>query len=75
MSLFATKPIESDPAQPLRRVLGALDLTLLGIGAIIGTGIFVLFRPALMPLVLLNDRHLQGPFTIEIERPDVQRHR
>jgi APA family basic amino acid/polyamine antiporter len=31
-----------DQAQPLRRVLGALDLTLLGIGAIIGTGIFVL---------------------------------
>jgi APA family basic amino acid/polyamine antiporter len=29
-------------AQPLRRVLGAVDLTLLGIGAIIGTGIFVL---------------------------------
>ena len=43
MSLFATKPIEPvDIAQPLRRVLGATDLTLLGIGAIIGTGIFVL---------------------------------
>src|SRR5881392_487454 len=43
MSLFATKPIEpADPNQPLRRVLGPLDLTLLGIGAIIGTGIFVL---------------------------------
>jgi APA family basic amino acid/polyamine antiporter len=43
MSLFATKPIEPvDPAQPLKRVLGPLDLTLLGIGAIIGTGIFVL---------------------------------
>lgn len=43
MSLFATKPIGSvDPAQPLKRVLGPLDLTLLGIGAIIGTGIFVL---------------------------------
>jgi len=43
MSLFATKPIEAvDPAQPLKRVLGPVDLTLLGIGAIIGTGIFVL---------------------------------
>ena len=43
MSLFATKPIEPvDPAQPLKRVLGPVDLTLLGIGAIIGTGIFVL---------------------------------
>jgi len=43
MSLFATKPIESvETHQPLKRVLGPLDLTLLGIGAIIGTGIFVL---------------------------------
>jgi APA family basic amino acid/polyamine antiporter len=43
MSLFATKPIElPDANQPLKRVLGPLDLTLLGIGAIIGTGIFVL---------------------------------
>jgi APA family basic amino acid/polyamine antiporter len=43
MSLFATKPIEPpDENQPLKRVLGPLDLTLLGIGAIIGTGIFVL---------------------------------
>jgi len=53
MSLFATKPISAGAATageataagaspPLRRVLGALDLTLLGIGAIIGTGIFVL---------------------------------
>jgi APA family basic amino acid/polyamine antiporter len=43
MSLFATKPIEApDAAQPLKRVLGPFDLTLLGIGAIIGTGIFVL---------------------------------
>ncbi len=48
MSLFATKPIESlvsasDQAhQPMRRVLGPVDLTMLGIGAIIGTGIFVL---------------------------------
>ena len=43
MSLFATKPIEPvDANQPLKRVLGPIDLTLLGIGAIIGTGIFVL---------------------------------
>ena len=43
MSLFATKPIEALEAnQPLKRVLGPIDLTLLGIGAIIGTGIFVL---------------------------------
>ena len=43
MSLFATKPIEPpEENQPLKRVLGPVDLTLLGIGAIIGTGIFVL---------------------------------
>ena len=42
-SLFRTKPlraIASDSALP--RVLGPTDLTLLGVGAIIGTGIFVL---------------------------------
>jgi len=54
MSLFLTKPIAAADAPgesdgrggskdpPLRRVLGPVDLTLLGIGAIIGTGIFVL---------------------------------
>jgi APA family basic amino acid/polyamine antiporter len=48
-SLFATKPIEELKKQAeasgehsLKRVLTALDLTTLGIGAIIGTGIFVL---------------------------------
>ena len=44
MSLFRTKPINQDAYcdTGLRRCLGALDLTLLGIGAIIGAGIFVL---------------------------------
>ena len=47
MSLFRTKPIAAldEPLHhgaPLKRVLGPVDLTLLGIGAIIGTGIFVL---------------------------------
>jgi APA family basic amino acid/polyamine antiporter len=44
MSLLRTKPIDSDLCSNtgLRRCLGALDLTLLGIGAIIGAGIFVL---------------------------------
>jgi APA family basic amino acid/polyamine antiporter len=46
MPLFATKSIDALTAAadqtPLKRVLGPLDLTLLGIGAIIGTGIFVL---------------------------------
>jgi APA family basic amino acid/polyamine antiporter len=43
VSLFRTKPQNAD-ANPsdLKRVLSAWDLTLLGIGCIIGTGIFVL---------------------------------
>jgi basic amino acid/polyamine antiporter, APA family len=46
MSLFRTKPIESlaqaDHEAGLKRVLGPGNLVALGIGAIIGTGIFVL---------------------------------
>ncbi len=49
MSLFATKPIGQIIAEAqetgehtLKKALTALDLTMLGIGAIIGTGIFVL---------------------------------
>ncbi len=46
-SIFRTKPIEELLAQAsgkgsLKKVLGAFELTMLGIGAIIGTGIFVL---------------------------------
>ena len=41
--LFRKKPIPyDDSASGLKKCLSALDLTLLGIGAIIGTGIFVL---------------------------------
>jgi basic amino acid/polyamine antiporter, APA family len=49
MSLFATKPIDQIVAEAsetgahtLKKTLTGLDLTMLGIGAIIGTGIFVL---------------------------------
>src|SRR5947209_11209289 len=48
MELLRTKPIEEsvrdteDPAHGLRRALGPVQLTVLGIGVIIGTGIFVL---------------------------------
>src|SRR5205823_1983690 len=49
MPLFATKSIEQIEAgqlgsgeHSLKRVLGPMDLLLLGIGAVIGTGIFVL---------------------------------
>lgn len=44
MSLFRTKPIDTDltRVRGLKRVLGAWDLTLLGVGAVIGAGIFVL---------------------------------
>jgi len=41
LSIFRTKSIEIENAG-LKKCLSALDLTLLGIGAIIGTGIFVL---------------------------------
>ena len=46
MNLFRTKSIadmiEGTHKQGLKKTLGSLDLTLLGIGCIIGTGIFVL---------------------------------
>ncbi|MGQ0585751.1 MAG: amino acid permease [Gammaproteobacteria bacterium] len=44
MNLFRTKPVTQDPSANtgLRRDLNAFDLTMLGIGAIIGAGIFVL---------------------------------
>ncbi|MGH2742115.1 MAG: amino acid permease [Thermoleophilaceae bacterium] len=48
---FATKPteqlLETAEATRLRRAVGALDLTALGIGAIIGTGIFVIIGEAI----------------------------
>jgi len=48
---FVTKPaeqlIEAAEATRLRRAVGALDLTALGIGAIIGTGIFVIIGEAI----------------------------
>ncbi|WP_438444597.1 amino acid permease [Gorillibacterium sp. sgz5001074] len=47
MNLFRRKSIEAligggDGKTSLKKALGAMDLTLLGVGAIIGTGIFVL---------------------------------
>lgn len=42
MSLFVKKTLESTKTSNLKKVLGAFDLTLLGLGAIIGTGIFVI---------------------------------
>lgn len=46
-SIFATKPVkmliaETEGKRGLKKALGAFDLTLLGIGAVVGTGIFVL---------------------------------
>jgi len=40
--LWAKKPLTPEGGTGLRRCLSAFDLTLLGVGAIIGTGIFVL---------------------------------
>lgn len=44
MSLFRTKPVAGEHASGtgLKRTLDAFDLTMLGVGAIIGAGIFVL---------------------------------
>ncbi|MEH7123572.1 amino acid permease [Bacillus sp. JJ1532] len=43
MDLFRKKSIGNELSNnSLKRVLGALDLTMLGVGAIIGTGVFVL---------------------------------
>src|SRR5512138_1745063 len=43
MGIFRTKSVTDEPCDTgLRRCLSAFDLTFLGIGAIIGTGIFVL---------------------------------
>src|SRR4051794_16767144 len=52
-ALFATKPVDrlvadtEVEAGQLRRAVGLLDLTALGIGAIIGTGIFVILGEAI----------------------------
>jgi APA family basic amino acid/polyamine antiporter len=51
--LFATKPIDvlvretEEKETQLKRAVGALDLTALGLGAIIGTGIFVIIGEAI----------------------------
>ena len=51
--LFATKPVDQlvadteESAHQLKRAVGLLDLTALGIGAIIGTGIFVILGEAI----------------------------
>src|SRR3954452_19707091 len=48
MNLTRTKPVEQsiqdtdEPGHKLRRSLSALDLTVFGVGVVIGTGIFVL---------------------------------
>jgi basic amino acid/polyamine antiporter, APA family len=51
--LFATKPVDElvasteEAGSQLKRAVGLLDLTALGIGAIIGTGIFVILGEAI----------------------------
>jgi APA family basic amino acid/polyamine antiporter len=53
MSAFATKPADAlvrdaeDRGRSLRRVVGLLDLSALGLGALIGTGIFVIIGEAI----------------------------
>lgn len=48
--LFAPKPVDEGALESdggLRRAVGALDLTALGVGAVIGTGIFVVIGQAI----------------------------
>src|SRR3954454_8499676 len=61
--LFATKPAQAlvseadEQGHQLRRVVGLLDLSALGLGAIIGTGIFVIIGEAITesgPSILLS---------------------
>jgi APA family basic amino acid/polyamine antiporter len=61
--LFATKPIDvlvretQEKDTQLKRAVGALDLTALGLGAIIGTGIFVIIGEAITtsgPSIILS---------------------
>src|SRR5215216_5461403 len=61
--LFTTKPAQSlvreadEQGHQLRRVVGLLDLSALGLGAIIGTGIFVIIGEAITdsgPSILLS---------------------
>jgi APA family basic amino acid/polyamine antiporter len=50
VGLFSTKPVDqlvADTEGGLKRAVGLLDLTALGIGAIIGTGIFVILGEAI----------------------------
>ncbi|MCT2346069.1 amino acid permease [Niallia taxi] len=42
MNIFRKKAVATSSVTSLNRVLGAFDLTMLGVGAIVGTGIFVL---------------------------------
>ncbi|WP_445491892.1 amino acid permease [Niallia sp. 03133] len=42
MNIFRKKAVSTNATTPLNRVLGSFDLTMLGVGAIVGTGIFVL---------------------------------
>jgi basic amino acid/polyamine antiporter, APA family len=62
-ALFATKPAQAlvseaeEHGHQLRRVVGLLDLSALGLGAIIGTGIFVIIGEAITdsgPSILLS---------------------
>ena len=60
--LFARKPTEylireTTAEDGLKRAVGVLDLTALGIGAIIGTGIFVILGEAIgdsVPAIILS---------------------
>ena len=76
MSIFTTKPIEQIEAEQLgpeagqlQRVLGAWQLVMLGVGAIIGTGIFVLTGQSRLPtLGPPSSSHGLGRLTASLRR-------
>ena len=67
MQLFRTKPLEKILAEAeesgegtLRKTLGATALTLLGVGAIIGTGIFVNTQDPRETIAFIKE-HFENP--------------
>ncbi|MDQ2931225.1 MAG: amino acid permease, partial [Gemmatimonadota bacterium] len=55
MSTIPTAPVAASDAEPLRRLLGVTDLTLIAMGTVIGSGIY------LVPAVVLRQTGAVGP--------------
>lgn len=55
MSTIPTTPVAASEGEPLRRLLGVTDLTLIAMGTVIGSGIY------LVPAVVLRETGAVGP--------------